>query len=342
MSNANKELSLFDIDVTSWDERVSSMIHSYQKNELVVDVDCQRGFVWKQKHSSRLIESIMMGLPIPIFYCFEADLASELIDGKQRFLSIYKFVNNEYKLKGMEVYSQYNGFYFKDLPTKVQREINNYALHVYKIRSDDEESKYEIFNRLNTGGAKLKFEELVLGMHEGSITNFAKLVSRDLINEGVVSESSNKHKRIDVSVLTHSIYTRESLVSTVGKSKKTEVASVFKDESWKEVFSEPNVQEFSKLLKASFELGRNIREDAWPSNNAGRDNVSLTSMMVYMLSRIPLSVRYQGDVLGRIRSEVGDAVKADDGLLDSFQLNTCKKEHRMMRQVVADRILAQL
>ncbi|WP_210498311.1 GmrSD restriction endonuclease domain-containing protein [Vibrio crassostreae] len=336
------ELNYFEITSESSDEPVQSVVNRFEDGELVIDVDCQRHFVWDTKRASRLIESLLIGIPIPIFYCFEGEEDSELIDGKQRFLSMYEFLNNKFKLSGLENLAEYNNLYFKDLPKKMQKKIKTYKLHIYSIEAKNEDAKYEIFSRLNTGGVKLGFEELVLGTNEGSLTQFAKKVSTKLIDHGTVRNKDNVNKKIDFHVLRALMYTRENINSGKGVSKRKEIAGFFKDEHWANHLTESRVDGAVKLLSVSYESSRVIRELMWPEtrNKTSKDNLSLHIMLVHILSRIPIGIRYNHDVVSKVESIICDTMGASEDVINSFKSNTGHKKNRDERQKLANTVLS--
>lgn len=69
------------------------------RNELIIDPDFQRLFVWNIKQKSELIESILMGIPLPVIYLFEQnDGRLQVVDGRQRLTAIFQYMNNEFSL----------------------------------------------------------------------------------------------------------------------------------------------------------------------------------------------------------------------------------------------------
>lgn len=132
----------------------------------------QRHYVWSFDKATSLIESILIGSDIPPIVIFEENMHySEIIDGRQRFETIKRFVNNEFKLTkgGLSVLKIYKDKYFRDLPENVQNIFKNTSLRIfrYKISADlltDKELldsiKKEIFRRYNIGLTPLKQYEI--------------------------------------------------------------------------------------------------------------------------------------------------------------------------------------
>jgi len=122
----------------------------------------QRNYVWPDKLASQLIESLILNVPIPPVYLAEdEDFQYDVIDGQQRFYSIYRFLDNQFKLTGLEVLTELNGDKFFQLEKKLQSKIKHKALRCVIITADSHpEIKFEVFERLNTNTTPLNTQEL--------------------------------------------------------------------------------------------------------------------------------------------------------------------------------------
>ncbi|KAA6431607.1 DUF262 domain-containing protein [Dyadobacter flavalbus] len=137
---------------------------------LDLNPDFQRKFVWDKKRQSNLIESLMLGIPIPTFYLAEGnDGTFHVIDGLQRLSTLRDFLNNEFSLRNLEHLSDYDNCYFskdnrsvkKVLDMKMATRIETAQLHFNIIEAaSPSEVKYDIFTRLNTGGQPLNNQEV--------------------------------------------------------------------------------------------------------------------------------------------------------------------------------------
>ena len=80
------------------------LYRKFNKGQLILEVDFQRSSVWKEKQKCELIESILMGLPLPIFYLKQMDNATYVIvDGKQRLSTLFDFIDNKFVLKSLKI-----------------------------------------------------------------------------------------------------------------------------------------------------------------------------------------------------------------------------------------------
>lgn len=123
--------------------------------------DYQRDYVWKQYQASRLIESVLLWVPLPVVYFAEEnDNKYSIIDGQQRVTSIVDYMKNKFSLSGLEELSELNWKKFQDLPEYYQVMIENTSLSAIILSKESNELKYEIFARLNQWSVKLKPQEL--------------------------------------------------------------------------------------------------------------------------------------------------------------------------------------
>ena len=92
----------------------------------------QRHDVWKQRQKSELIESILMGIPIPLMYLFEdKNGKKQVVDGRQRISAILDFLEGKFKLNNLRILKQFNGCCFADLDLKQQGVIEDFQLLFY-------------------------------------------------------------------------------------------------------------------------------------------------------------------------------------------------------------------
>lgn len=143
-----------------------------KRKELIIDPDFQRHDVWTSKQKSELIESILMGIPIPLMYLFEdRNGKKQVVDGRQRIGAILDFLDNKFKLKNLRILSQLNEYYFKDLEPKLQGVFEDYQLFFYIIQPPTPERvKYDIFDRVNRGGTSLNKQEMRNALYRGRST----------------------------------------------------------------------------------------------------------------------------------------------------------------------------
>lgn len=143
-----------------------------ERKELILNPDFQRNKVWGMKQRMELVESILMGIPIPVIYLFEMkDGTKQVVDGRQRIASILDFLNDRITLRNLNVLRNLKGS-FKDLDPKLQGIFEDYQLFFYIIQPPTPERvKYDIFDRVNRGGTKLNSQEMRNALYHGKVTD---------------------------------------------------------------------------------------------------------------------------------------------------------------------------
>ena len=156
---------------------------------IILNDSFQRNNVWNSIKKSQLIESLLLGIPIPYIYVYEGKNNSLIvIDGRQRLSAIFEFLDNKYPLKGLEFLTNLNGRKCKDLTNNLIEDLEKYKAkledaHLHLIRVGFETSeifKLQIFKRVNQGGIKLNNQELRHALHQGPITEMLKKLSEEL------------------------------------------------------------------------------------------------------------------------------------------------------------------
>jgi len=159
-----------------------------EQNDIDLNPDFQRNLVWDNSRKSALIESILLGIPIPVFYFAESKKGKyHVVDGLQRLSTIKQFFNNEFALKKLEhLKDDCNGKYYKEefkdgtkklkaLDRKHTRRLENAQLIVNVIEfASPQKVKYDIFKRLNTGGRPLNKQEVRNCIASDAVRKFLK------------------------------------------------------------------------------------------------------------------------------------------------------------------------
>lgn len=125
----------------------------------------QREFTWEHARKSRFIESLLMGLPIPFLFFWEApDGKLEIVDGSQRLRTIEEFILGELRLGELETLSLVGGFRFSDLPESRRRKIMNRSIRGIVLNEHaDEQARFDLFDRINTGSKEANKAEVRRG-----------------------------------------------------------------------------------------------------------------------------------------------------------------------------------
>ena len=163
-------------------------LHQKWKSDEIRIPDFQRRFVWKQPQASKLIESFLVGLPVPavFFYSERRSHKYFVIDGQQRLKSIFFYFEGYFgpekkgrravfQLKGLNQQSPFRDRAFEDLLEEDQRKLKNSVLRTFIVQQldpEDDTSMYHIFERLNTGGTFLANQEIRNCVYHGTFSGF--------------------------------------------------------------------------------------------------------------------------------------------------------------------------
>lgn len=169
----------FSISVSRTDFDVDGLVKRLRNKDIYIP-DFQRAYVWKPKQASRLIESLLLGLPVPgIFLAREPETNKLLVlDGQQRLISLLSFYEGKFPnsktsfaLKG--VHPKFERQTYKLLDDADRRQLDNSVLSATVIQPhhNNQESIYYIFERLNTGGTLLKPQEIRACIYHGELND---------------------------------------------------------------------------------------------------------------------------------------------------------------------------
>lgn len=147
-----------------------------ETKELQLDPEFQRNQVWKPEQKRELIESLLMGIPIPVIYVFENEQGiKQIVDGRQRITTIIDFMNNKFALKDLTMLLDFDNKKFADLEPIYRSKLERYQLFVYVIEPPTPERvKYDIFDRVNRGGTQLNNQEMRNALYYGQATKLLK------------------------------------------------------------------------------------------------------------------------------------------------------------------------
>jgi uncharacterized protein with ParB-like and HNH nuclease domain len=251
----------------SYDITIRQLFDMIQEKMIDVSPEYQRHFIWDNIRQSQLIESLLLGIPVPsLFMATNKDSSWEVIDGLQRLTTIVNFIGDEMTIKkinpncsrlkiaGLEKLDQLNGYNYEDLPKSIQLMFMTRPLRVTVLNDrSDFEVRYDLFERLNTGGVTLHPQEIrnciYLGRFKDFIENCSK--NKDFLNTVKMTGNSERTGNREELVLKFFAYfeDRSHFVHSVKEflneymAKKT---ASFKEENlFKELFE----QTFSLLNK---------------------------------------------------------------------------------------------
>lgn len=159
----------------------------------------QREFTWEESRKWRFIESIVMGLPIPFLFFWEDPKTGklEIVDGSQRLRTLEEFIYDDLILYELEKLPELNGFRFSDLLESRQRKIKNRSIRgIVLSEHADEEARFDLFDRINTGSKVANKAEVRRGALQGPFMDLVIEMAKDplFVQLAPVSEKQLKQR----------------------------------------------------------------------------------------------------------------------------------------------------
>lgn len=151
------------------DFTLSTLKEMVDEGDIIPNPEYQRDYVYTDKQASKLVESVLMGIPIPTIYlCVEEDNTYSVIDGQQRITSLVRYLKNDFALMALQELNELNGKCYKDLSKDIQKKLKSSSLSTITLLKQSTDLKYEIFARLNQGAVKLNPQELRNCIYRGT------------------------------------------------------------------------------------------------------------------------------------------------------------------------------
>jgi len=200
------EVSPADVDISSNYVSLSHLFDKLRGGEINLETAFQRNNIWNKGQQSRLIESILVRIPIPAFYFDGRDDRNWLIiDGQQRIATFYNFIiQKKLKLENLEYLPQFNGSTFDDLPRDLQRRLLETEVPVFLVNpGTPKDVIFNIFQRINTGGISLKPQEIRNALNHGTPADLMiKKLAKSKAFKHVTGEAVSSERMEDQYIIT--------------------------------------------------------------------------------------------------------------------------------------------
>lgn len=306
-----------------------TLIKRIDNKTIKLDPDYQRRHRWSNETSSRLIESLILNIPIPvIFISQDVDVDEEIsenssrftvIDGQQRLTAIYDFMKNDLQLKGLETLPELNESYYKDLPPFLTRRLEERTIKCLRIDSTvDSQVKFDIFERLNTGSIKLESQELrnvtARGPFNDALKELAKFSDfRKLIqvDENDPETSAKVRKMEDVELALRFFALRSDGPEKIKKGfKEFLTLSLAELNKLPQLEIEKKVSEFKIYMHFLHETMGSQAFSKWRSDKDGLKKMSNFNAAVYDALAVGLANSFKVDELKAAPQEIGKKLLA--------------------------------
>ena len=191
------------------DESVEFLHKAASRGKLLLQPSFQRLYVWDRQKATRLIESALMGIPLPVVYFAEEDDGRRsVIDGQQRLTSFFSFIDGKFpngqcfKLGKMQFFPKCNDLSFRELPEELQDRVSECCMRTITFKKgSDVNLKYNVFERLNTGSVSLNDQELRNCIFRGPYNDLLKELSQDGDFRTVVGLDAEERRMRDVELV---------------------------------------------------------------------------------------------------------------------------------------------
>jgi len=324
------------------DPEVDSLYKRYLRGRLNIQPGFQRQFVWDKIKSSRLIESALLDIPIPIIYLSEEkDGKDNVIDGQQRLTAFFSFIDgkfpdgSDFKLSGLNVFTELNGKKFNELSDDIQDKIMTYKIRVIKFKKEsDNDLQFEIFARLNTGAVPLNDQELRNCVYRGRFNELLKELSKepDFMYLLGITKPEKRMRDIELVLRFASFYFNSYLRYNAPIKRFLNETM----EAYQQISPENEIK-----LKTAFKntisiirnlLGTNAFKRYYNGTERNKNgkwetqkfNVSLFDILMYSFATEDKNTVFQN--MDRIREALLDLMTNDQEFIDSIELSTSSKK----------------
>ena len=216
------------------DPDLETLYGRWKRGEIIIPA-FQRGFVWTHRQASKLIESFLMGLPVPGIFVFvqgadrrKGTQQQLVIDGQQRLHSVFGFFDGQlpdgrtFSLTGVD--DRWDAKRFNDLEYPERRALRNSVLRIVNIEQwepeDDGSSVYQIFERLNTGGTTLLPQEIRNSSYHGPFNDMLVETNREPIWRDIFGTMEPDRRMRDIELIVRFLALHEKSDSYAKPMKK--------------------------------------------------------------------------------------------------------------------------
>lgn len=298
------EISTYPADFT-----LEVLCNKWRKGDIVIP-DFQRRFVWNLNQSSKLIESFMLGLPVPpIFLYIDKTTNNLVIDGQQRLKSIFYFFGeagpdklNEreskflsFKLRGLAESSPWYEKSFDDFSEEDKNRLNDSILRaivVKQLNPHDNTSIYHIFERLNTGGTLLNNQEIRNCVYSGPFNESLLRLNQYSSWRKVFTKSVEDNRQKDVELILRFFALHDDLES-YKKPMKDFLSTYFGNEKIR-FMEKTDIQKMEEIFKNTIDsIIENLGEKPFHVRSGLNSSVCDSVMVAFSknLNNVPVDIK---------------------------------------------------
>lgn len=237
-----------DLKTDRLDMSFGELMNMYKDEYLYIAPEYQRAFRWSIYQQTRFIESVLLGIPIPPLFVAEDDEGKwEVVDGLQRISTIFAFFglltsvpgkNNSTLVEG-DMIPKLEGVSISDLTPKIKASIQRAVCRIEIVRWDSEEDiRYELFNRLNTGASPLSEQEIrncIFRSYPVDLNKTLKSIGKNSAFNSLINPSKNKKEAMFMEELVLRFFAFKHLNGSVNKTVPQYLTEFMKGVSSKKI-----------------------------------------------------------------------------------------------------------
>jgi len=312
------EIKIYDITPSPNDFNINTYFDFIEAGKLIIPT-FQRNYVWDIKKASKLIESLIIGLPIPQIFLFsEGDNRYIVIDGQQRLMSIYYFIKGRFPRtdKRAEIRRKLiekdgvidddfmqNNDYYRDFKLSMDnkknplnnetydsldenlldnfkyRTIRNISIRQNSPHTDENSSIYEIFNRLNTGGINLQPQEIRSSLYHSSFYDMLQKINLNTKWREFLGKEDLDLHLKDIEILLRVYALGLSDINTDYKSNMKSFLNEFSSKAKK--FTDEQIEKFKEIFFKFMESCKDLEQNSF-MNSKKRFQISIFDAVFYV------------------------------------------------------------
>jgi hypothetical protein len=329
------------------DMSFGEIMNMYRTGEIIIDPEFQRLFRWSKYQQTRFIESLLLGIPIPpIFVAEDENGRWELVDGLQRISTVFSFFgmledipqgDNNWKLEKGELINKFEGFKCDELPLKLQYNLKRSVCRIEIIRWDNEfiDMRYELFNRLNTGGSELKDQEIRNCVFRGPSNDFNRFLSREARNPMFINLISPSDRQIRELYLDELILRFCSLYGNA-ESVNTNISQHMTD-FMKEAVKEPEkISFYETILHRTLDLLSPRGKDIFRGSNYNFSSSLYDGIMIGVSQNID---KYESESENYLINKISE-LRDNRDFIKASGSGSASKTRIMKRLIIAQEVFA--
>ncbi|HEY4183919.1 MAG TPA: DUF262 domain-containing protein [Polyangia bacterium] len=327
--------------IRSESRTVFDVVRRIEQGSYIMDPDFQRDFIWPEDKQSKLIESVLMRIPLPVLYLAEDNLGHMIVvDGLQRLSTFRRFLKNEFRLK-LPSQRELDKKSFNDLSPKLKNRVEDCNLMLYVVDAKvPERARLDIFERVN-GGVPLTRQQMRNCLYVGQATQFLKTEARTDIFADATGNSLNRQTMRDrefvnrfcaFHLLSLDEYKGEMddfLANALEKMNKMSLAKL-----------ETLSADFRNALRNNFSLFGEHAFRKHDQDQARRSilNASIWDVMTTELARIPEALvdEHSDEIRNRFYALMNDATFVRSVTYSTNSANQVRQRFDMMRATMAE------